>query len=503
MPKFMASLRQPRQYLLNLMGKNVTTVKDTAAINSTLTFPAEVSPNTPGELSLKLTILCFLTTFGPCLADPVLIERLFHPSRFYNLDPFDATSNLQMMLTTSLGCSTVQILVHCFHVLRTRGILDPKNKVTHDGKFTFGNMLGTAFYPAHHAKYRTRGDVSSVGNGFWTRVLELIPYSKVHSKFDYELLESNRLKLRAISNYDKHRSNSKAYIVYEKGRDYKKYSEDIAVSEFPAITFIFFYGAFGKKQPGFLIFTFALLYPIFVKLFFAFLAVGRKTFHVLNAESANNTDVFEVQFSASRLSFIEGEHALVHRFFEYYGQPIRNVLIERILMVALALLLGPLPFVVAFFALSTKHYAYPWLAHQAFVLFGWYIARLLNLNSCGRTEERIAKALYKGKNVIFVNADSTSALEVTLQTTFVTPKPVTVPTLVSAKPIPVPEADNNDDSQTAGTVTPLSDISSTEIVDVAAESLGELIEITEIKAPTTPSAIVSLPNADKNADSTT
>jgi hypothetical protein len=409
------------------------------------------------------------------------------------------------MLTTSLGCSTLQILVHCFHVLRMRGIFDPKNKATQDGNFTFGHILGTAFYPTHHAQYRTssRSDVSGVGNGFWTRVLELIPYSKVHSKFDYVLLESNRLKLRAISNYDKQRSNTKTYVVSEKDRDYKRYFDDIAISEFPAIAFIFFYGAFGKKQPGFLILTFTLLYPIFVKLFFALLTVSRKTFHVLNAEAANNTDVFEVQFGASRLSSIEGEHALVHRFFEYYGQPIRNVLIERILMIALALCLGPLPFVVAFFALSTEHYALPWLTHQAIVLFGWYIARLLNLNSCGRTEERIAKALYKGKNVIFVNADGTSAVEITLQTTFVAPKAAIAPTLVSAKPIPVYEADKDDDSQAVGTATPPSETSSTEIVEAALESSGELVKITETKAPTTPLAIVSLPNANGDVDSNT
>jgi hypothetical protein len=471
---FMASLGGRRQYLLNLLSKNNNAFNDTMAVHSTVTPHTELTVNTSGELSLKLTILCFITIFGACLVDQVLIERLLHPARFYNLDPFDAAGTFTTMMTSSLGCSTFQVLTHCFHVFRLRGLFDPKNKTTRgrtaQASRSFGSMLGTAFYPAHYAKYRTfsRGDISSVGNGFWIRVLELIPYSKAHSKFGYELLESNCLKLRAISNYDKKQPSPMACVVSERGKNYKKYFEDIAFSEAPALMFIVYFG-FSKVHSGFLAFTLALLYPIAVKLIFAFLAVDRKTFHVLNAESANDTDVFETQFGASRLSSIEGEHALVHRFFEYYGQPIRDVFAERVLMMALALCLGPLPFVVAYCALSTKHYAYPWLAHQAFVLIGWYIARLMGLNSCGRTEERIAKTLYKGKKAIFVNADGTSALEVTLQTTFVTLNPAVAPTPISAKPVVQVPEQTKDASHVAGIVTPF-ETSSAEIVEAETNS---------------------------------
>jgi hypothetical protein len=472
MATWMASLGERRQYLLNLFSRNVISPNDSAPVDSAGTSHAEIPINTSGELSLKLTLLCLLTTFSTSLTDPVLIERLLHPARFYNLDPFDAASNLAMMLTTSLGCPTIHVLTQCFQIFRIRGLFDPKNKPTRDhaiqSSCTFGSMLGTAFYPVHYARYRTcsHDGIFSVGNGFWARVLELIPRSKAHSKFGYGLLESNRLRLYAISNYDKKNPDPMAHVVCEKDRDQKKYFEDITVSEAPAIAVIFYYLAFGKVQPGFLTFTLALLYPTVVKLFFAFLALDRKTFHVLNTESVNNTDVFQIQFGGSRLSCIEGERGLVNRFFEYYGEPIRNIFTERILMIALAFFLGPIPFVVAFFALTTEHYAYPWLAHQTYVLFTWYIACLLKLNSCGRTEDRIAKALYNGKKLVFVNADGTSAVKVTLQTTFVKPNRPTAPKFISAEPLnPVLEMSTEDTSQATGIATPPPEISAVEVVD--------------------------------------
>lgn len=479
MATFIVSLRERRQYLLNYFSRNVIALNDSAPVNSAGTSHAEVRINTSGGLSLKLTLLCFLTTFTTSLADPVLIERLLHPARFYNLNHLDAASNLAMMLTTSLGCPTIHVLTQCFQIFRIRGLFDPKNTPTRDhatqASRTFGSMLGTAFYPVHYARYRTRSHdgIFSVGNGFWARVLELIPHSKAHSKFGYELQESNRLRIHAISNYNKKKPDPMAHVFCEIDRDHKKYFEDITVSEAPAIAVIFYYLAFGKIQPGFLTFTLALLYPTVVKLLFAFLALDRKTFHVLNAESVNNTDVFQIQFGGSRLSCIEGERALVHRFFEYYGEPIRNVFVERILMIALALFLGPIPFVVAFFALNTEYYAYPWLAHQTYVLFTWYIACLLKLNSCGRTEDRIAKALYHGKKVVFVNADGTSAVKVTLQTTFIKPNRLTAPKVISAEPLnPVFEASTEDAPHATGIATPPPEISAAEVVEAPSEPLS-------------------------------
>lgn len=525
MTGFMESIRQRRQYLLHQFGgTNNITSNTTAPINTAARSQYAVVNNANSLLSLKLTLLCFLTTLGGYLSDPVIIERLLYPARFYNTDGNDAIVIVQLMLTTSLGCSTLQILLHCFHVHRSQGLFDPKNIPTLNSNVTFGNTLGTSFYPAHRAWYCKDGGFASVRNGFWARVLELVPHSKVHYKFDYEMLESNRLKIRGISNFDKTKitpgepinrlvskvqksQDPRAYVVSEKRKTYKKYFGNIFISEFPAFALMSYYAFSVERQPGFFAFILALLYSFMVKIFFACCTVERKTFHVLNAESAHNTDSFEVQYGGSRLSFIEGEHSLIRRFSEYYGQPVRNVLLERVLMAALAISLGPLSFVVAFFVLNTEHYAYPWLAHQAFVMSGWFLARLFNLNNCGRTEERIAKALYKGNNVIFVNEDGTSAIEMTLHTTFVAPKPATAPTLVSAKPL-YPIAEEKEDD--AATWSTLSDSSSVEIVTVvqkdppgsvaSGSQNGDKVPTSEpqtpgFQAPTTPAILVRLPNA--------
>ncbi|QDS71133.1 hypothetical protein FKW77_009855 [Venturia effusa] len=522
MASFIASLDQRRQYLLrHLFGRDVSAVNGHNSSNA-VTMP-QVSVNSSGDLSLKLTFLCFLTTLGGYLADAVVIERLLHPARFYNSDPADFITNLQLMTTASLGCSTLQILLHCFQVLRLHGLFDPQNspsnKSTSKGNLAFGNILGTPFYPAHHALSRARcnGAMVGVGDGFWARVLELIPHSKVHAKFDYEVLEHNRLKLRAINKYDKKKQHSaiadwdqklrgpKPYVVTE-GKSYAKYFDDIVISEFPAVVLMFYYGFVATRLPGYFPFMLALMYPLMTKLMFAIISLDRKTFHVLNAESANNTDVFEIQFGGSRLSSIEVEHALFHRFLEYYGQPIRNILTERILVVALALCLGPLPFIVALFALNTD-YAHVWLAHQAFVMFGWFMARILNLNSCGRTEERIARALHKGQKVVFVNADATSALEVALCTSFVAPKPANAPTLVSAKPLvtiaeetenaagafSIPSTSTSVEAGSTVQDTPPQSSTGSDVMEVDAEPYEP--QTHGFQAPTTPAAILQLPNS--------
>lgn len=517
MAGFIATLGQCRQYLLHhLFRRNVSTVNETMSADT-----ATVSVNTSGDLSLRLTILCLLTTFGGYLADPVIIERLLHPARFYNSDPTDFVTNLQLVTTASLGCSTLQTLLHCFQVFRLHGLFDPKNsaknKSTHKSKTAFGNTSGTSFYPTHHALSRTQSGVAGVGNGFWARVLELVPHSKVHAKFDYEVLEHNHLKLRAIHKYDQGKQRStidnwdeklrgpKPYVVTE-AKSLTKYFDDIAVSEVPAIALMFYYGFIAVRVPGYFTFLLTMMYPLAVKLFFAGVSISRKTFHVLNSESfANNTAIFEIQLGGSRLSSIEGKHALVHRFFGYYGQPIRNISIERIIMVSLALCLGPLPFVVAFFAMNTN-YAHVWLAHQAFVMFGWFLARILNLDSCGRTEERIAKALYRGLKVIFVNADGTSAIDVVLHTSFAAPKPTNAPTLVSAKPLVSIAEETEIDT---GIVSTSSGDSSADFLSTVHATSPESVAGSEVsdvdtepqtppagfQAPTFPAAILRLPNS--------
>ncbi|KAE9985065.1 hypothetical protein EG328_004331 [Venturia inaequalis] len=513
MAEFIAALDKRRQYLLrHLYPGNVSTINETMAVNTT-TIPM----NTSADLSLKLTILCLLTTLGGYVADPVIIERLLHPARFYNSDPTDLISNLQLTTITSLGCSMLGILVHCFQVFRLHGLLDPKNspknKSTHTSNFAFGNTLGTSFYPAHHALSRTQSNraVAGVGNGFWARVLELIPHSKVHAKFDYEMVEQNRLKLcgihkfdqeKHIGNWDEKNRGPKPQVVSEQ-KSLLKWFDDITSTEVPAIVLVFYYGFIATRVSGYFTFFLAMMYPFAVKIFFAIISVDRKTFHVLNAESfANNTAIFELDFGGSRLSSIEGEHALVHRFFEYYGQPTRNISLERTIMVSLAVCLGPLPFIVAFFALKTD-YAYIWLAHQAFVMFGWFLARILNLNSCGRTEERIANALYKGTRVIFVNADGSSAIDVILLTSFVAPKPATAPTLISARPlVPIAEETENDAAESTSSgdssanavstalETPPESVAGSEVSDADAES-----QPPGLQAPTFPAALLRLPNS--------
>lgn len=514
MAGFIATLDKRRQFLLHrLYHRNASTVNQTMSVN-TSTIPTDSSDG----LSLTLTILCLLTTLGGYLADPVIVERLLHPARFYNSDLTDVICQLQLMAVTSLGCSTIQVMLHCFQVFRLHGLLDPKNsprnKSNHACDIAFGDTLGTPFYPAHHAFSRTHtnGAVAGTGNGFWARVLELIPHSKVHRKFDYELLEKNRLKLRAIHKYgeEKHVKNwdeqvrgPKPQIISEQ-KSLLKWFDDVTTTEAPAILLVFYHGFIATRIPGYFTFLLAMMYPFAIKIFFAIVSVDRKTFHVLNAEtSANNTVILELEFGGSRLSSIEGEHALIHRFFEYYGQPIRDISIERIVMASLALCLGPLPFIVALFALKTD-YAHIWLAHQAFVMLGWFLARIMNLNSCGRTEERIAKALYKGMRVIFVNADGTSAIDVVLHTSFVAPKPATAPILVSAKPlISISEETEND----ASTLSTSSEDSSVDgilpVLGISHESVAEpqgAVVYTEsqtpdFQAPTCPAALLRLPNS--------
>lgn len=48
-----------------------------------------------------------------------------------------------------------------------------------------------------------------------------------------------------------------------------------------------------------------------------------------------------------------------------------------------------------------------WLTYQLYIVFVMHFSRLLGLNGCSRTEERIARYLNKGKEVIL--SDSTAA----------------------------------------------------------------------------------------------
>jgi hypothetical protein len=49
-----------------------------------------------------------------------------------------------------------------------------------------------------------------------------------------------------------------------------------------------------------------------------------------------------------------------------------------------------------------------WLSYQLYVVFAMHVSRLMGLNGCARTEERIARFLKKGEQVILHNSTGPS-----------------------------------------------------------------------------------------------
>ena len=143
--------------------------------------------------------------------------------------------------------------------------------------------------------------------------------------------------------------------------------------------------------------------PLALKLIAAMFRMQRKPLVVepVDVENSLPTHIFKVKDTHEGFFLIEGPEALVRQFFTHFGHPYRDRFRE----------VGCIAVVVAFTALfpagllallwADDQIQYIWLGYQLYVIGTMLVCRFAGWETCGTTEERIAKALQTENNVVF------------------------------------------------------------------------------------------------------
>jgi hypothetical protein len=147
--------------------------------------------------------------------------------------------------------------------------------------------------------------------------------------------------------------------------------------------------------------------PLLFKTFSFGASVRREPLRAATSGESKAETIFEVDDLNHGLMLIQGPDYVVRQFCRHYGHPFRDVDItanrarEIMSMALVYLFVGYFP--AGLIALLWLHDDAQtlWLSYQLYVVFAMHVGRLMGLNGSARTEERIARLLNKGKQVVW------------------------------------------------------------------------------------------------------
>ncbi|EFX00045.1 hypothetical protein CMQ_7047 [Grosmannia clavigera kw1407] len=372
---------------------------------------------------------------GGDVAQKSTFERLLWPQRFHN--HLDVATGVKLALLHPMSGPLQSAALATLDDFRDNGLYRG---------FLRGDMLGTAFYGEHRdvryfhrtaATPEQQRTADSVRNGFWYQVLKeverrhvLRPVASGGSGDDVEktaaetttdiTVPSRSVKLLfrlRLSVLDNEPAPPGANDVVE--TDLTKWTFlSIVTSELSTICVAVatglwaFLGRNASNGPDAWLVGYFLL-PVVLRLLAAISSVRREDVfaggEAIPTLWTERTDpqykeVFEIYDSA--VGFILGLSAppattAMTQFFVHYGHPIRHTVIDRVretLSIAIVYIFV-LYFPVGLFALSwmKTRSQYIWLGQQFYCILAMHILRILGWEGCSRTEEKVAKILYKDR----------------------------------------------------------------------------------------------------------
>lgn len=359
------------------------------------------------------TILGYI---GAEVAEVSVFERLLWPQRYYNdLNPMIL---LKLVFLMPSGGPLHRAALETLTKFQKNGLYLGKTR---------GNMLGTAFYSCLDVSYfaRTLTDQENAAkesrNGFLVRISRgLAHYHEIKQDDNEKMLSTLRVNKRAhipMHHLYIRRCSSRTPtpcegVVVTEDRLTWKCLIGVVCSELTAI--IAAVVADTYTHATWLVAY--LLLPLLFKIVSFGTSVRREG---LKATSDNDSEVetiFELEDLNHGLFLVQGPDYLVRQFCRHYGHPIRGVDItanrwREILSMALVyLFVAYFPAgLIALLWLNDDAQAL-WLSYQLYIVFVMHVSRLMGFDGCSRTEERIARHLKSGKEVIVSDSKGVSVV---------------------------------------------------------------------------------------------
>jgi len=359
------------------------------------------------------TILGYL---GAEVAEESTFERLLWPQRYYN----DVSPVILVRLALLMPSGGP---LH-------RAALETLSRFQKNGLYlgkTRGNMLGSAFYRCLDVSYFARTVVGQEHaakesrNGFLVEISRSLAHRHAARQDDGEKLLSAQGKSRR-AHIPLHRvfltccqrqtqTSRDKRIVAEDKLTWKCFAGVIA-SELTAVAAAVVAGTYAHS-------TWLSIYfmlPLIFKVLSLGTSVRREPLRSgISGESEAET-IFELDDLNHGLVLMQGPDHVVRQFCRHYGHPIRgtditaNRACEVMSMALVYLFVAYFP--AGLIALLWLHDDAQtlWLSYQLYVVFAMHAGRLLGLNGCARTEERIARLLRKGRQVVLQNSSGPSVV---------------------------------------------------------------------------------------------
>ncbi len=358
---------------------------------------------------------------GSEVAQVVAFERLLWPQRYYNDLTFAGA--LQQGLFMTMGGPLHGAALRTLDVFRSHGLYLGAGR---------GKLLGTAFYPDSELKYAvlaSKGGQSdsaddSARNAFWVGVVRhldeevlkrqrLLPRSDTetasnpsgHRRLFRAMQTVHHLKLSLVpENEDAKRTSS----IREISEDIMTWKTifNVLISELVSIAV----GIASIFLGGWWMAIWMAL-PLVFKLLALLVSVHREglasTSALKQKGSLESEQLFQVSQPLQGFLLVQGPEAVVTQFFCHYGHPIRHGAfsvrdnhLREVLSIALVycfVLYFPAGLVLNIW--MDEPIQYLWLGYQLYAVLAMHVVRLLDWQSCGRTERRAARYLSQRKTV--------------------------------------------------------------------------------------------------------
>lgn len=349
------------------------------------------------------TILGYL---GAEVAEESTFERLLWPQRYYN--DINPVILLRLTLLMPSGGPLHRAALETLSRFQKNGLYLGKTR---------GNMLGSAFYRRLHVSYFARTldghehAAKESRNGFLVEISRSLAHSHAARQIDNE-------KIMSALGASK-RAHIPMHHVYlrccssqaEMPRDIADVSED-------GLTWKCFVGVIASEMTAIVAAVLAVTYahstwlgiyfmlPLLFKAFSFGVSVRREPLRAATSGESKAETIFEVDDLNHGLVLIQGPDYVVRQLCRHYGHPSRGMNItanrtrEIMSMALVYLFVGYFP--AGLIALLWLHDDAQtlWLSYQLYVVFAMHVGRLMGLNGCARTEERIARFLNKGEQVV-------------------------------------------------------------------------------------------------------
>jgi hypothetical protein len=350
---------------------------------------------------------------GSEVAERALFERLLWPRRFYN--DFNFSIFLKLMFLMPMGGPLHAAALKTLDNFREHGLYLGRCR---------GNMLGTAFFPDSQVKnyLRTqeeeRGLAKASRNALWLEVLRNVNETDEKPHLPQNDAESKNGEIPPYRAMQLVRHLTLGLVP-----DTQSIESGIVSIKEDSVTWRALVGIFSSELS-----TMAAAFtagkplkcwwlipyfctPLFLKLLAVLVSVRRAPLQSVDElekqSSLSPTEIFEIDDLNHGFAVIEGPAPVVQQFFRHYSHPIRHSqsigLGDRsrelfsIALIYAFVLYFPVGLVCLLWMRLKVQYL--WLGYQVYAIIVMHVIRILGWGGCGRTEERIAGHLKRGKTV--------------------------------------------------------------------------------------------------------